>query len=210
MPSTRPANKRKQAKRPTKKKTTKATRSAATKRSAKHGAKKAATKRAPAGRSSKVPPSNNEWFELRHSPIQGLGAFASKDIPRGTRIIEYVGEKISWDAADRRYDDGKMRRHHTFLFTLSSRTCVDAAVGGNASMYINHSCAPNCEAVIERSRIWIEAKKRIPAGTELVYDYQYEYDAEYTEEDLKFYACRCGAPNCRGTIVAPRTKSSKK
>ena len=99
-----------------------------------------------------------------------------------------------------------MRRHHTFLFTLNSRTCVDAAVGGNAARFINHSCDPNCEAVIERGRIWIDAKRRIPAGTELVYDYQYEHDDEYTEEDLKWYKCACGSSKCRGTIVLPKTR----
>jgi SET domain-containing protein len=156
-----------------------------------------------------VPPSDNEWFELRRSRIQGLGAFATKDIPKGTRIIEYTGEKISNAEADRRYDDDGMSRHHTFLFTLNTRTCVDAAVGGNAARFINHSCDPNCEAVIERGRIWIDAIRRIPAGTELVYDYQYEFDDEYTDEDLKWYRCACGSPKCRGTIVAPRKKSRK-
>lgn len=167
-------------------------------------------KKAPPERSSgrngtsAVPDSENEWFELRRSPIQGLGAFAIKDIPKGTRIIEYTGEKISNAEADRRYDDDAMHRHHTFLFTLNSRTCVDAAVGGNAARFINHSCDPNCEAVIERGHIWIDALKRIPAGTELAYDYQYEFDDEYTEEDLKWYRCQCGSPKCRGTIVAPK------
>ena len=148
----------------------------------------------------------NEWAELRQSDIHGLGMFARKDIPKGTRIIEYVGEKITNAEADRRYDDAAMKRHHTFLFILNSRTCVDAAFEGNESRFINHSCAPNCEAVIERGHIWIDAIKAIPAGTELVYDYQYENDPEYTEEDLRFYACRCGAPNCRGTIVKTRKK----
>jgi len=148
----------------------------------------------------------NEWLELRRSAIHGLGGFARRDIPRGTRIIEYTGEKISNAEADRRYDDASMKRHHTFLFILNSRTCVDAAFGGNAARFLNHSCAPNCEAVIERGHIWIEALTDIPAGAELVYDYQYEDDPEYTEEDLRFYACRCGAPNCRGTIVKTRRR----
>ena len=148
----------------------------------------------------------NEWMELRQSDIHGLGAFARQDIPKDTRIIEYVGEKISNAEADRRYDDAAMKRHHTFLFILNSRTCVDAAFDGNESRFLNHSCAPNCEAVITRGHIWIEALRPIPAGTELVYDYQYEDDPKYTEEDLRFYACRCGAPNCRGTIVKTRKR----
>ena len=148
----------------------------------------------------------NEWLELRRSPIHGLGGFARRDIPKGTRIIEYAGEKISNAEADRRYDDDSMQRHHTFLFILNSRTCVDAAHEGNEARFLNHSCAPNCEAVIERGHIWIDALTDIPAGAELVYDYQYEDDPEYTEQDLRFYACRCGAPNCRGTIVKTRRR----
>ncbi|HTJ21313.1 MAG TPA: SET domain-containing protein-lysine N-methyltransferase [Gemmatimonadaceae bacterium] len=156
----------------------------------------------PPGRAGPV----NEWLELRRSPIHGLGGFARRDIPSGTRIIEYTGEKISNAEADRRYDDEAMKRHHTFLFVLNSRTCVDAAFEGNEARFLNHSCAPNCEAVIERGHIWIEALADIPAGSELLYDYQYEDDPEYTQDDLRFYACHCGAPNCRGTIVKTRRK----
>ena len=148
----------------------------------------------------------NEWLELRRSPIHGLGGFARRDIPKGTRIIEYAGEKISNGEADRRYDDETMKRHHTFLFVLNSRTCVDAAFEGNEARFLNHSCAPNCEAVIERGHIWIDALTDIPAGAELLYDYQYEDDPNYTQDDLRFYACHCGAPNCRGTIVKTRRR----
>ena len=149
-------------------------------------------------------------FELRTSEIQGTGAFAVTDIPRGTRIIEYTGEKITNREADRRYDDEKMDRHHTFLFTLNSRYIVDAAVGGNEARFINHSCDPNCEAVIERGRIYIEAKRHIPPGTELSYDYAYERTEEHTEEDEKLYFCRCGSDKCRGSILAPPPKKRKR
>jgi uncharacterized protein len=148
----------------------------------------------------------NEWFELRRSRIQGVGAFALQDIPKGTRIIEYTGEKITNAEADRRYDDAKMKRHHTFLFILNQRTVVDAATGGNESMFINHSCEPNCEAEISRGKIWIQAIRSIPAGTELTYDYQFENDPDYTDDDLRFYSCRCGSPKCRGTIVKTRRR----
>jgi uncharacterized protein len=184
-------------------------------RTKKSAAKKTATRKTAAKKSGltkagKLPRQAtgpvNEWMELRRSPIQGLGGFARVDIPKGTRIIEYTGEKISNAEADRRYDDEKMRRHHTFLFILNSRTILDAAVGGNEARFINHSCEPNCEAVIGRGHIWIESTRRIPAGTELVYDYQFEDDPEYTDDDLRFYACRCGSPKCRGTIVKTRRK----
>jgi len=162
-------------------------------------------KRAPSISAPTIGPVN-EWFELRRSRIQGVGAFALQDIVKGTRLIEYTGEKISNAEADRRYDDESMGRHHTFLFILNQRTVIDAAYGGNESMYINHSCNPNCEAEIIRGRIWIEAIRDIPEGAELTYDYQYENDSDYTEDDLRFYACRCGSDNCRGTIVKTRKR----
>ena len=150
------------------------------------------------------------YFEVRRSRIQGRGVFAARRIPKGTRIIEYTGEKISWAESDRRYDDTTMRRHHTFLFILSSRTVVDGAVGGNASRYINHSCAPNAEAIIYGREIWIEAVRDIRTGEELVYDYQYERDGTETDVDEKRYVCHCGARACRGSIlIAPKPKRRK-
>ncbi len=144
----------------------------------------------------------NPYFELRRSPIQGLGAFAIRDIPKGTRIIEYLGQRISWRTADKRYDDEKMKRHHTFLFTVDEKLVIDGAVEGNDARFLNHSCDGNCEAINDRRRIFIEARRNIKAGEELLYDYQYERTDDHTEEDEKFYACRCGAKSCRGTILA--------
>lgn len=146
----------------------------------------------------------NPYFELRTSSIQGTGAFAIRAIKKGTRIIEYLGQRISWKTADKRYDDGEMGRHHTFLFTVDDKTVIDAAVKGNDARFINHSCDPNCEAINDRKRIFIEAKKRIPAGTELVYDYQYERTDDHTAADERMYRCRCGSPKCRGSILAPK------
>jgi hypothetical protein len=96
-----------------------------------------------------------------------------------------------------------MRRHHTFLFTLNTRVVVDGAIGGNASIYINHSCEPNCEAIITGNRIYIHALRTILPGEEIVYDYQYERTGDNDEEMEKFYACRCGTASCRGTIMQP-------
>ena len=149
-------------------------------------------------------------FAIRRSAIQGRGGFATRRIKRGERIIEYTGERISWKEADRRYDDAAMKRHHTFLFTLTRRTCVDAGVGGNDARFINHSCDPNCEAVIVNNRIYIEAIRDIGAGEELSYDYAYERDAESDEDEEKLYVCHCGAHNCRGTILVPAKGSVKK
>lgn len=142
-------------------------------------------------------------FEIRKSSIQGRGAFALRRIRPGQRIIEYTGEHVSTDEGDRRYQEDSMGRHHTFLFTLNDDVVVDGKRGGNESRYINHSCDPNCEAIIEGDEIWIYAKKNIQQGAELTYDYQYERRPDHTKEDEEFYACRCGSANCRGTILAP-------
>ena len=147
----------------------------------------------------------NPYLEIRESAIQGKGAFATRNIRKGTRLIEYLGQRISWRTADKRYDDEKMGRHHTFLFTVDDRICIDGAVNGNDARFLNHSCDGNCEAITDRKRIFIEARRNIRAGEELLYDYQYERTDDHTEEDEKFYACRCGSPNCRGTILAPKT-----
>jgi SET domain-containing protein len=149
-------------------------------------------------------------FEIRASAIHGLGAYATQPIRKGARIGEYVGERISQSEGDRRYDDDAMVHHHTFLFTVSSRTVIDAAVGGNDTRFINHSCAPNCEAVIEDRRVFIDALRAIPVGSELFYDYAYERASDAGPEDEARYPCICGAPSCRGTILAPPPRKHRK
>jgi SET domain-containing protein len=151
-------------------------------------------------------------YVVRQSGIHGRGVFANRRIRKGTRILEYIGERIDNDEADRRYDDTKMKRHHTFLFTLDKDTVIDGAIerGGGDASYINHSCDPNCEAVITRKRIFIHALRTIEPGTELAYDYQYERTGENDEELEKFYVCRCGSDNCRGTIMKPEKKPAER
>ena len=147
-------------------------------------------------------------YVVRNSEIHGRGVFALRRIRKGTRILEYTGERISNKEADRRYDDDNMKRHHTFLFTLDSKTCIDGSIktgGGDASL-INHSCEPNCEAVITGRKIFIHALHTIEPGTELAYDYQYERTGENDAKLEKFYICKCGAPNCRGSIMKPAKK----
>lgn len=139
-------------------------------------------------------------FEVRRSRIQGRGVFATRAIRTGQRLIQYVGQAISHEEADRRYDD-RNGRHHTFLFVLDDDTVLDAKRGGNDARYINHSCEPNCQTVIEDGEIWVEAIKPIAAGAELVYDYRFEWDDAYEPDDVRYYACRCGSAKCRGTIL---------
>ena len=146
-------------------------------------------------------------FAIRSSKIAGRGAFASRAIAKGERLIEYVGERLSHAAADARYDDHADDKHHTFLFAVNRSTVIDATVDGNDSRFINHSCNPNCESVIEGSRVFIDAIRRIRQGEELAYDYAYTRDGTETEEEeTTLYGCRCGARNCRHTILAPLSR----
>lgn len=161
----------------------------------------------PAVHTEHLAKAQSRFFEVRKSGIQGRGAFATQQIRKGQRIIEYDGERISAEEADRRYDESSMKRHHTFLFTLDARTVVDGAMNGNESIYINHSCDPNCEAIITDGRIYIHSVRTIQPGEELGYDYQYERTGESDEELEKFYKCRCGAANCRGSIMKPARTS---
>jgi SET domain-containing protein len=145
-------------------------------------------------------------FEIRSSPLQGLGAFAKRAIPSGTRLIEYVGQRITSDEADAKYDDEDGERHHTFLFSIDDDVVIDAAFGGNEARFINHSCDPNCDAVIEDGRIWIETIRDVRRGEELAYDYAYELEERHSPAAKKRYPCHCGAANCRGTILAKKKK----
>ena len=149
------------------------------------------------------PVADPQPFIVRRSSIQGRGGFASRNIAAGERIVEYGGERISWKEADTRYDDDAQRRHHTFLFAVTSRTVIDGAVQGNDARFINHSCDPNCEAIDDDGRIYIEALRDIAAGEELYYDYAYARDESTTAEDEKLYMCRCGTAACRGSILEP-------
>jgi len=149
-------------------------------------------------------------FEIRRSKIQGRGAFATRRLRAGQKIVEYTGERISQAEGDRRYAEDGMQRHHTFLFTLDDDLLIDGGRGGNASRFLNHSCDPNCEAVIHGDRIFFHAVKNIQPGTELTFDYKYERTDAHTEEDERFYACRCGSAKCRGTILAPKKRGRGK
>ncbi|MEA3246527.1 MAG: SET domain-containing protein-lysine N-methyltransferase [Gemmatimonadota bacterium] len=154
-----------------------------------------------ARRTLRLPP-EEQPFEVRKSKIAGLGAFATRDIRKGERIVEYLGERVSHKVADARYDDHADSAHHTFLFSVNRSVVIDAYVDGNDARYINHSCDGNCESEIEAGRVFIDAVRNIRKGEELTYDYAYGRDGSETpEEEVTLYGCRCGSRKCRGTIL---------
>jgi SET domain-containing protein len=145
-------------------------------------------------------------FEVRHSPIHGYGVFAARRIRKGTTVIEYLGERVSHAQADARYEDKDPNDNHTFLFTVDAKTVIDAGVGGNEARYINHGCDPNCESTAMDKRIFIEAIRTIRSGEELSYDYQIQRDDDDAAGVDDVYACRCGAKNCRGSMLEAAKK----
>src|SRR5262245_24912990 len=109
-------------------------------------------------------------IEKRRSRIQGWGVYATRKIPKNTRIIDYAGEKISNQESlrrERRY----IRSGHIWCFTLTNRTVIDAGVGGTAARYTTRSCQPNCYIEISKGVIWIRASRTIRKGQELTYPY---------------------------------------
>lgn len=149
-------------------------------------------------------------IRVRRSGIHGYGVFAVQPIPRGRRIIEYVGERVSHAEADRRYEGRPAQDAHTFLFIVNEDVVVDAGVDGNDARYINHSCKPNCETEVTRGRIWIRSLRRILPGEELSYDYCIGRDADDAPDVDEIYRCRCGTLRCRGTMLVGRRPPRRK
>lgn len=148
--------------------------------------------------------------EVRNSPVHGRGVFAVAPISKGARIIEYLGDRVSHKAADDRYEDHDENDNHTFLFIVDKHTVIDAGVGGNDARFINHQCEGNCESVIENRRVFIDATRDIAAGEELGYDYEIGREKDDPPNVDEIYACRCGSPKCRGTMLWPPKKEAVK
>jgi uncharacterized protein len=145
-------------------------------------------------RSKSVPVINEKYasyrLEVRPSKIHRWGVYALESIPKGRRIIEYTGERISRKETKRRSDE---QNRMIYLFTLDNYWTLDGAVGGSGAEYINHCCDPNIRTVVTKGHILYYAKKAIRKGEELTVDYHFPKDVETVH-------CKCGAKECRGTI----------
>jgi SET domain-containing protein len=127
----------------------------------------------------------------RNSGIHGFGGFALSDMPAGTRVAEYLGEKINKEESLRRCE-----ADNAYIFHFDDEYDLDGNVGWNPARFLNHSCAPNCEAEWDEDRIWIVTLRDIRVGEELTFNYGYDL------EDYREHLCHCGAGNCVGYIVA--------
>ncbi|MCW5605543.1 MAG: SET domain-containing protein-lysine N-methyltransferase [Burkholderiales bacterium] len=143
-------------------------------------------------------------FVVRKSSIHGRGVFALADIPRGSRLIEYTGERISHDEADERYGEIHEDSSHTMLFTVDDETVIDATHRGNSARWFNHSCRPNCEANEEDGRIFIDTVRPVRAGDELTYDYNLTLEEPHTLAVKRAHPCHCGVKDCRGTLLGKK------
>src|ERR1700755_609051 len=154
---------------------------------------------------SPVPP-----ILVRNSPVHGRGVFATRRVEKGERIIEYLGERVSHDEADRRYETKEENDSHTFLFIVDSKTVIDAGTAGNDARFFHHSCDPNCESTVEKRRVYIEAIRDIEPGAELTYDYQIQREDDDPDNIDEVFACRCGFTQCRGTMLWPTERTPKR
>jgi SET domain-containing protein len=142
-------------------------------------------------------------YIIRPSPTHGRGVFAARAIRKGTRIVEYRGVRIEWEAAEEGPPTDPADPYHTVLFGLSDGRVIDASRRGNAARWINHGCNPNCKAIEhENGRVFIKARRTIRAGEELTFDYGLVFEGRLSDRARKAFACRCGARCCRGTMLA--------
>jgi len=147
-------------------------------------------------------PAQKKCYRVRHSVIHGRGVFAATPIAKGMQIIEYRGERTTWEIVCERPASDPDDPAHTFIFELSDGRVIDAGVRGSVARWINHSCAPNCKSFEDDDgRVFIEARRAIAPGEELTYDYRLSLDGRITRRIREEYACRCGAKRCRGSLL---------
>lgn len=153
-----------------------------------------------------APSPRGRRIQVRKSGVHGKGVFVVQPIKKGELVIEYTGEVISWDEALRRHPHDPSDPNHTFYFHIDAETVIDGARQGNSARWINHACAPNCEAETdeEAGRVFIRALRNLKPGEELFFDYGLVIEDRYTPALKKQFACWCGAKTCRGTMLAPK------
>jgi SET domain-containing protein len=155
----------------------------------------------PTSASVDAPPKDARRIQVRRSGVHGKGLFALQPISAGQRILEYKGELITWAQALRRHPHDPDDPNHTFYFHVDDKHVIDGKVGGNATRWINHSCDPNCEAEVSGQRVFIHALHDLEPGDELFFDYRLVLDGRHTPKVKQEYACHCGSPRCRGTML---------
>ncbi|XP_067143136.1 histone-lysine N-methyltransferase 2C-like isoform X4 [Centruroides vittatus] len=150
-------------------------------------------------KSSQYRKMKTEWRNnvyLARSHIQGLGLYAARDIEKHTMVIEYIGQLIRNEIAERNEAIYEAQNRGVYMFRLDENRVIDATLCGGLARYMNHSCNPNCVAEVvqidRENKILIIANRRITRGEELTYDYKFE-----VEDDQHKIPCLCGAPNCR-------------
>ena len=153
------------------------------------------------------------WFKNK-SHVHGSGLFAVQNIKKGTKLIEYIGDKVTKKEGDKRADKQikqyKKNKNNgmVYVFELNKLYDIDGSVAYNHAKLINHSCNPNCEVEIINNEIWISAIKNIKKNTELSYNYGYSYDTDYVD-----HVCKCGSSKCVGYILDedhwPKLKKKK-
>jgi SET domain-containing protein len=152
---------------------------------------------------SQTQPRNRDFIRTGRSRIEGVGVFAKRRIPRGTRIIEYLGTHVPIHELCHLLEEGSPPR--TYVMALDDATAIDGARGGNDARYFNHSCDPNCEPYIFDGRVYIYAMREVLRGEELTFDYRLgpaDRSVPPTH-DTAGYRCNCRAVNCRGTLLRP-------
>ena len=138
---------------------------------------------------------------LQPSSIHGTGLYATRSFCVSQRIIEYAGKIRRWsDCAD---DDNT----YTCLMDLGRNLVIDPQIDGNEARFINHSCSPNCHAVMDGKKVFIEAIGYIRRGAEITIDYAIILPRSLRNaQEMTIYACKCGSAYCRGTMLAPRKR----
>jgi uncharacterized protein len=147
-------------------------------------------------------PTTSKYIQVKKSQIHNLGVYAKKDIPKKTKIIEYVGKKLTKKESDKAFENSWQKHEKSpkknggvYIFELNKKYDIDGSPDYNTARLINHSCNPNCEVDIIKDHIWISSIKNINKGDEISYNYGYDID------DYKDHPCRCGSKKCVGYIL---------